>query len=134
MTKLVRPIRARVVCDVYTCSNIAEFEVGHEFTPAAATHLCRDCLRSVYDEAHQIFAEETARTAELAAAEAVQAGNAVAVAQAENDDTEEAKQLEAVVAETVSGQEGQKQEDAAGNAVSKTKPAVRNNRAKAAAK
>lgn len=114
MTKLVRPIRARVVCDVYTCSNIAEFEVGHEFTPAAATHLCRDCLRSVYDEAHKIFAEETS--------------------QVENDDTEEVKQPESVVAETVSGQEEPKQEGAEDSAASKTKPAAKGNRAKAVAK
>ncbi len=64
MKNLVRPIGVKVVCDMYTCSNMAEFEVGHEFTPAVATHLCRECLRSVYDEAHEIFMKSGSQTSQ----------------------------------------------------------------------
>ena len=60
MKNLVRRIGTRVVCDMYTCNNMAEFSIGHEYTPSLATHLCKDCMKAVFEEARNIFSEDYA--------------------------------------------------------------------------
>lgn len=44
---LVRKPRTKVVCDVYTCRNLAEFEVGHEVQRASCMHYCRECMEEI---------------------------------------------------------------------------------------
>lgn len=55
MKNLVRRMRYKTVCDTYMCNNIAEFEVGHEITPALATHYCKDCMKTIVEEAEEIL-------------------------------------------------------------------------------
>lgn len=52
--KLVRVPRARVRCEVYTCRNIAEFEVGHPVQIASNMHYCRDCMMQIVREAGEM--------------------------------------------------------------------------------
>ena len=57
MKNLVRETNFRVVCDTYTCNNMAKFEIGHEFTTHNNMLLCEDCMASVMEEAREILSE-----------------------------------------------------------------------------
>ena len=45
MKNLVRRINQPVICDTYTCNNMAEFEISHEVVRAASMQVCPECLK-----------------------------------------------------------------------------------------
>lgn len=55
MSKLVRKTLVKVVCDTYTCKNLAEFEVGMEAQRALCSHYCRKCMEDIVDGAKEMF-------------------------------------------------------------------------------
>ena len=57
MKNLVRRTNFRVACDIYTCNNMAMFEIGHEFTTHNNMLLCEDCMREILEEGRNILAE-----------------------------------------------------------------------------
>ena len=57
MKNLVRKTNFRVACDIYTCNNMATFEIGHEFTTHNNMLLCEDCMRDILEEGRNILAE-----------------------------------------------------------------------------
>lgn len=57
MKNLVRKTDFRVACDIYTCNNMATFEIGHEFTTHNNMLLCEDCMRDILEEGRNILAE-----------------------------------------------------------------------------
>lgn len=50
MNKLVRRINQPVICDTYTCNNMAEFEISHEVVRAASMQVCPECLRAIVEQ------------------------------------------------------------------------------------
>lgn len=58
---LVRPMRVRTKCDVYTCNNMADYEIGHGLMPVIAYHLCNDCMMTVFEEARELIRDKIAK-------------------------------------------------------------------------
>lgn len=57
MKNLVRKTMVRIMCDTYTCNNLAEYEVGHEVNRAFCSHFCEDCMKSIAEEAGKMFGD-----------------------------------------------------------------------------
>lgn len=55
MNNLVRKTMVRIICDTYTCRNLAEFEIGHEVNPQFCSHYCRDCMESIAKESSKMM-------------------------------------------------------------------------------
>lgn len=53
--KLVRRINQPVICDTYTCNNMAEFEISHEVVRAASMQVCSDCLREIVEQGAELL-------------------------------------------------------------------------------
>ena len=54
---LVRKALVRIVCDTYTCQNIADYEVGHVAQRALCMHYCKDCLGKIVQNARELFGD-----------------------------------------------------------------------------
>lgn len=59
MKNLVRRINQSVICDTYTCNNMAQFEISHEMVRAAGIQICEECLRAIVEEGSQLLNSET---------------------------------------------------------------------------
>lgn len=55
MKNLVRKINQSVICDTYTCNNMAQFEISHEMVRAAGIQICEECLRAIIEEGSQLL-------------------------------------------------------------------------------
>ena len=55
MKNLVRRINTPVICDTYTCNNMAEFEISHEVVRAASMQVCPECLRAIVEQGAQLL-------------------------------------------------------------------------------
>lgn len=55
MNKLVRRINQPVICDTYTCNNMAEFEISHEVARAASMQVCPECLRAIVEQGAELL-------------------------------------------------------------------------------
>ena len=55
MNELVRRINQPVICDTYTCNNMAEFEISHEVVRAASMQVCPDCLRKIVEQGAELL-------------------------------------------------------------------------------
>lgn len=55
MKNLVRRINTLVICDTYTCSNIAEFEISHEVVRAVSMQVCPECLKDIVEQGAQLL-------------------------------------------------------------------------------
>ena len=55
MNKLVRRINTPVICDTYTCNNMAEFEISHEVVRAASMQVCPECLRAIVEQGAELL-------------------------------------------------------------------------------
>lgn len=55
---LVRRLNYPVACDIYTCNNLAKYEVSHEATRAIGMQLCEDCFNTIVNEGTQLLAED----------------------------------------------------------------------------
>lgn len=55
MTNLVRKTLVKVVCDTYTCRNMAEFEIGHEAQRALCSHYCKECMEEIVKDASKML-------------------------------------------------------------------------------
>lgn len=55
MKNLVRRINQPVICDTYTCNNMAEFEISHEVVRAASMQVCPECLKEIVEQGTQLL-------------------------------------------------------------------------------
>nr|DAH15688.1 MAG TPA: C2H2 type zinc-finger protein [Caudoviricetes sp.] len=55
MKNLVRRINTPVICDTYTCNNMAEFEISHEVVRAASMQVCPECLRAIVEQGAELL-------------------------------------------------------------------------------
>ena len=56
MKNLVRRIiNQPVICDTYTCNNMAEFEISHEIVRAASMQVCPYCLREIVEQGAELL-------------------------------------------------------------------------------
>lgn len=57
MTNLVRKINKKVICDTYTCRNMAMFEIGHSVAKFSNMQVCSECLSAIISEGAKFFAD-----------------------------------------------------------------------------
>lgn len=55
MKNLVRRINQPVICDTYTCNNMAEFEISHEVVRAASMQVCPECLKAIVEQGAELL-------------------------------------------------------------------------------
>lgn len=55
MKNLVRRINQPVICDTYTCNNMAEFEISHEVVRAASMQVCPECLKEIVEQGAELL-------------------------------------------------------------------------------
>lgn len=54
---LVRKALVRIVCDTYTCQNLADYEVGHIAQRALCMHYCQECMEKIVQDARELFGD-----------------------------------------------------------------------------
>ncbi len=57
MTNLVRKINKKVICDTYTCRNMAMFEIGHSVAKFSNMQVCSECLSAIISEGAKFFTD-----------------------------------------------------------------------------
>lgn len=58
MKKLVRPLTRRVVCDMHTCHNMAEYSIGLEGFSALYINICGECMNDIITQATKLMNPE----------------------------------------------------------------------------
>lgn len=64
MTNLVRKINKKVICDTYTCRNMAMFEIGHSVAKFSNMQVCSECLSAIINEGAKFFADNVISSGE----------------------------------------------------------------------
>lgn len=101
MKNLVRRIiNQPVICDTYTCNNMAQFEIGHEIVRAASIQLCEECLKTIIKEGSELLSSEAKASDEPLPFEEVDAADAT-----EHDATEQTVETEKSQEEEKSAEE-----------------------------
>lgn len=94
MKNIVRKTLVKLVCDTYTCNNLAEYEIGHEVNRAFCSHYCADCMKTIIKEAQENFSELKYEPEKPAVEEPVTEENSVTEEKAEETKAEEEKKVE----------------------------------------